>query len=83
LAKEWPEGLDDEVSRIAGLRVDIEGAAMEWTAAEAAEAAGDMPKALEHYLDAERFYAGWKDGKARIERLRQAIARGAAGGNGG
>lgn len=83
LAKDWPAGLADEVSRIAGLRVDIEGATSEWADAEAAEAAGDLPKALQHYLDAERFYAGWKDGKARIERLRAAIARGAAGGNGG
>jgi tetratricopeptide (TPR) repeat protein len=80
LAQEWPAGLDDEVARIAGLRVDIEGATKEWAAAEAAEAAGDLPKALEHYLDAERFYAGWKDGKERIARLRAAIAASGSGG---
>jgi tetratricopeptide (TPR) repeat protein len=84
LVKDWPDGLEDEVARVAGLRVDIEGATKEWEAAEAAEAAGELPKALEHYLDAERFYPGWKDGKARIERLRAAIGQTpAAGANSG
>ena len=84
LVKDWPDGLEDEVARVAGLRVDIEGATKEWEAAEAAEAAGELPKALEHYLDSERFYPGWKDGKARIERLRATLGQTpAAGANSG
>ena len=83
LAKDWPEGFQDEKVRMVGLKVDIDGAAAEWAAAEAAEAAGDLPKALDHYLNSEQFYAGWKDGKARIARLRDAIKPPAGGGSGG
>jgi hypothetical protein len=82
LAKDWPEGFADEKVRIDGLTIDIEGAKTEWAAAEAAEAAGNLPQALDHYLNSERFYAGWKDGKARIARLRAAIQP-PAGGNQG
>ncbi len=74
LAKDWPAGQADEKARIENLRIDIEGAQKAWIDAEAAEAAGDLQKALEHYSDAERFYPNWKDGKARIARLRAAIA---------
>jgi hypothetical protein len=74
LVKDWPAGLSDEKARVENLRIDIDGAQKAWIDAEAAEAAGDQPKALEHYLDAERFYPGWKDGKARIARLRAVIA---------
>jgi tetratricopeptide (TPR) repeat protein len=73
LTKDWPEGFEDEVARIGSLRTDIDGAAKSWTEAEAAEAAGDLPKALELYLDSERYYPGWKDGKERIARLRAVI----------
>ncbi len=75
LAKDWPEGMSDEKARIDALRTDVDGAAKEWAEAEAAEAAKDLPKAIEHYLAAEAFYPGWKDGKARIERLRASIAK--------
>lgn len=75
LEKDWPEGLSDEKVRIDALRVDLDGAAKEWAAAEAAEAAKDLPKALEHYVATEAFYPGWKDVKARIQRLRDEIAR--------
>lgn len=81
LAKDWPDGLSDEKARIDSLRVDIDGATKEWAEAEAAEAAGDLPKALEHYENSERFYAGWKDGKERIATLRAKI--GGQNGNGG
>jgi tetratricopeptide (TPR) repeat protein len=74
LAADYPEGLRDLEARLAGLRVDVKGAGDEWAAAEAAEAAGDLEKALEHYRGAETYYAGWKDGKARIQRLEAAIA---------
>ena len=74
LAADYPEGLLDVVARVSGLRVDVQGASDEWAAAEAAEAAGDLEKALEHYRGAETYYAGWKDGKARIKRLEAAIA---------
>ena len=78
LTKDWPEGFSDERARIDGLRVDLQGAATEWAAAEAAETAGELEKALEHYRAAETYYAGWKDGKARIQRLQDAIAKKAA-----
>ncbi len=83
LSKEWPEGLSDEKARIDGLRIDVDNAQKEWTDAEAAETAGDLAKAVEHYQNAERFYAGWKDGKARIERLLLAIVKAAGGASGG
>ena len=74
LSKDWPDGLEDEQARVSALRVDVEGAATEWAAAEAAEQAGDLPAALDHYINAERFYAEWRNGEAEIERLRQLIA---------
>jgi tetratricopeptide (TPR) repeat protein len=80
LHKQWPDGIDDEQARIEGLRADIDGANREWAAAEAAEAAGDAAKALEHYRDAERFYPGFRDAKARIERLRATVEPPAGGG---
>jgi tetratricopeptide (TPR) repeat protein len=73
LHKQWPDGIEDEQARIEGLRADVDGANREWAEAEAAEAAGDAAKAIEHYRTAERFYPGFKDAKARIERLRAAV----------
>lgn len=70
LAKNWPEGLLDEQARVEGLRSDIEAAAKEWQAGEAAEAAGELQKALEHFLASERFYGAYRDAKARIQALR-------------
>ncbi len=83
LAKDWPEGLSDEQARVSALRGDIEGAGKEWTDAEAAEAASDLPKALDHYTNSERYYPNWRDGKARIVRLREAIAKPPGGGENG
>ena len=86
LAEQWPDGFEDEAARIDALRVDIQGAQEEWQAALDAEAAGDLEKALDHFVNAERFYEQWRDGEAQIERLRAAIAeRGAeaSGGEGG
>ncbi|MBL8730029.1 MAG: hypothetical protein JNM25_16510 [Planctomycetes bacterium] len=80
LAKEWPEGFSDEAARIEGLKLDVDTATAEWAAAEAAEQAGDAAGALLHYETALQFYPSWKDGEARIERLKQAI--GAGGGDG-
>lgn len=74
--KAWPDGLRDEAARADALRVDIDGAAAEWAAASAAEAAGNLAEALEHYKNAERFYPGWKDGKDRIAALEAKIASG-------
>ena len=70
----WPEGLVDEQARIVGLKLDVDSAKAAWAAAEQAEAAGDLEKALSQYETAERFYAEWRDGEAHIERLRKAIA---------
>ncbi|HEU4419147.1 MAG TPA: hypothetical protein VFT55_09430, partial [Planctomycetota bacterium] len=81
LSKDWPDGFSDEKARIEGLRYDVENAQKEWAEAETAETAGDLPKALEHYRNSERFYAGMKDGAVRIERLQAAIR--AAGGTSG
>ena len=75
IAADFPDGLKDEKAHIVGLKADLDGAAKEWAAAEAAEAAGDLPKALEHYKNSERFYSTWKDAKARIERLTEEIAK--------
>lgn len=74
LVKEWPAGLEDEAARVDGLKFDVDSAKTEWQAAEEAEAAGDLVKALDHYLTAERFYSEWRDGEAHIARLRKAIA---------
>jgi tetratricopeptide (TPR) repeat protein len=79
LGKDWPNGLLDELVRIEGLRGDIANATSEWTAAEAAEAGGDVAAAIEHYAASERYYPGWKDGKARIERLRAKLPAPAEG----
>ncbi len=82
LAKNWPDGVSDERARIDSLRVDIDGANVEWALGEAAEGAGDLPKALEHYRNAERYYPGFKDAAQRIERLKAATAPPAPAGSG-
>jgi tetratricopeptide (TPR) repeat protein len=83
LAAKWPDGFEDEAARIDALRVDIQGAREEWQAALDAENAGDLEKALDHFVNAERFYEQWRDGEAQIERLRAAIAARAAEAGGG
>jgi len=84
LAKKWPDGFEDEAARIDALRIDIEGAETEWQAAVDAEAAGDLEKALDHFINAESYYEQWRDGEVHIERLKKAIAEkaGATGGEG-
>ena len=74
IQKDWPDGLVDEKARIEGLRIDIAGATAEWEAAEFAEKANDPAKALSHYEAAMQYYPGWKDGPARVQRLRQQVA---------
>jgi tetratricopeptide (TPR) repeat protein len=74
LTTRWPDGFSDEKARIDGLRSDIDLAEQEWAAGEAAETAGDLPKALEHFLASERYYADFKDAKGRITSLRAKIA---------
>lgn len=78
LSKGWPDGFEDVKARIDGLRSDIDLAEKEWAAAVAAEAAGDLQKALEHFLTAERYYAGLENVKARITSLRERLAAAAA-----
>lgn len=80
MGAKWPEGLRDEKARIDGLRTDIEGAEKEWAVAEAAEAAGELAEALDHYQVSERFYAEYKNAKARIADLKARIAAAATGG---
>jgi tetratricopeptide (TPR) repeat protein len=74
LAAKWPDGLEDEKTRIGALRSDIDNATKELAAGEAAEARGELKEALGHYVTAETFYPGWKDLRERIERLRKALA---------
>lgn len=75
LAAKWPAGVKDEKARIEGLRTDITGAETEWAAAEAAEAKGDLPGALDHYEASFRYYGEMKDAKDRIARLRAQLAK--------
>ncbi|HEB52606.1 MAG TPA: hypothetical protein ENI87_05040 [bacterium] len=79
LAEKYPDGVEDEQARIAALKVDIEGAKVEWRLAEEAEQAGDLEKALGHYQSAEAYYPEWRDGERHIERLKRAIAQRKAG----
>lgn len=74
LAEDNPEGVKDEQVRIESLRVDIEGASQEWQAALEAEQAGRLEDALDHYVNAERFYPLWREGEKEIERLRRVLA---------
>ena len=80
LSKGWPEGFLDEKARIDGLRSDIDMAEKEWAAAEAAEAAGELKQALEHFLASEQYYPEWKNGKERIASLRARLAAAGAPG---
>jgi len=79
LSKNWPAGLQDEQARIEGLRADIDSAAKEWAAAEAAEAAGDLGKALEHYLASAQYYAEFKNARHRIASVRERLPAGSTG----
>lgn len=74
LHKDWPKGLADEEARIISLKTDIDGAAAAWSEAEAAEAAGDLQKAIDAYETSERYCAGWRDAKDRVARLRAKLA---------
>ncbi|MFK7740863.1 MAG: hypothetical protein AB8H80_11125 [Planctomycetota bacterium] len=74
LMEKWPAGVEDEKARAASLEVDVEGAKEEWRLAEEAEAAGKLEEALDHFVNAERFFASWRDGEVQIERLKKAIA---------
>jgi hypothetical protein len=72
LAAEFPAGVSDEAARIVGLKADIDGWGKHWSAADAAEQAGDLDKALEEGLEAQRYYAS-PEGKDRLAKLRAAI----------
>lgn len=72
LAAEFPAGVEDEAARIVGLKADIDGWGKHWSAADAAEQAGELDKALEEGLEAQRYYAS-PEGKERLAKLRAAI----------
>lgn len=80
----YPEGLSEEKARAVALQVDVEGWARHWSAADGAEAQGDLDKAVEEGMQAQRYYAH-PEGKARLDKLRAAAAakKAAAGGNAG
>ena len=70
LAEDWPEGLSDEQAHIEGLQTDIAAAQSEWDLAVAAEEAGEIEQAIEHYEASQGAYARLADAEARLERLR-------------
>ncbi|MCA8951483.1 MAG: hypothetical protein KDE27_18390 [Planctomycetes bacterium] len=78
LAEAWPEGLDDEKQRVELLSSDIASAKTEWDAAVAAEAAGELEQALEHYRSSKLFYARLADADERIAALEAKLAAGKA-----
>lgn len=73
LAAAFPEGVSDEKARIDGLKADVAGWGKHWSAADAAEQQGDLDKALEEGMEAQRYYAS-PEGKERLAKLRAAIA---------
>ncbi|MBM4059955.1 MAG: hypothetical protein FJ265_02515 [Planctomycetes bacterium] len=74
LVQKWPDGIADEKARIEGLRADIDGAAREWEAGEAAEGKNDLPGAIEHFRASFQYYADFRNAKERIAQLQARIA---------
>ena len=83
LAKDWPDGLADEKTRLGALRSDIDAAAREWAAAEAAAQAGKDAEAIEHYEAVEIYYPGWRETKVKIAALKAKQRPQGGGDNGG
>lgn len=79
LGKDWPEGFSDEKARIDSLKNDIDMAGKEYAAGEAAEAAGNLAEAVEHFAASDRYYGKMKDAKARAVALREKLAKKADG----
>jgi tetratricopeptide (TPR) repeat protein len=73
LVATFPEGVSDEKARVDGLKADVAGWGKHWAAADVAEQAGELEKALEEGLEAQRYYAS-PEGKERLAKLRAAIA---------
>ncbi|MCA8963599.1 MAG: hypothetical protein H6838_04445 [Planctomycetes bacterium] len=82
IRSDFPDGLRDEAARADALRIDVDGAKTEWDAAVAAEAAGNLAEALEHYKAAERYYPGWQDGKDRIAKIEAKLSAASGGAEG-
>ncbi|MGE3174419.1 MAG: hypothetical protein AB7O97_17445 [Planctomycetota bacterium] len=80
LSAEWPDGLEDERTRIGALRSDIAGAEKAYTAGVAAQERGDLADALDQFRTARTYYEGFKDVAQRIEQLQAELER--AGGDG-
>ena len=80
LSADWPDGLEDEKERIEGLQSDIASAKKEWELAVAAEQAGKLAEAIEHYEASHGFYARLGDAEERIARLRAQMESGTGGG---
>ncbi|MFO1076731.1 MAG: hypothetical protein U1E73_03285 [Planctomycetota bacterium] len=75
MATGWPEGFDDEKARIDGLRTDVAAAEQEYAAGVAAEDAGKLEEAIEHFAASERYYGKLRDAKARLTQLREKLAK--------
>ncbi len=74
MAAEWPDGLEDEQTRIGALRSDIDGAVKAYAAGEAAEAQGDAAAALDQFKTARTYYARYRDVAERIARIEAKLA---------
>ena len=74
IAKAWPDGLDDEATRIDALRVDIQAAEAAYAAGDAAEQKGELAAALEQFKTARTYYAKLRDVAQRIEQIEKKLA---------
>lgn len=82
MMQEWPEGLDDEKTRMDALRVDISAAESAYAAGDAAEQRGEFANALEQFKTARTYYAKYRDVAARIAAVEAKMAPPAGGGSG-
>ncbi len=83
LVVDWPEGLDDEKTRIEALHIDIDAAVAAYAAGAEAEQRGDHAVALEQFKTARTYYAKYRDVAARIAAIEAKLAQPASEGAGG
>jgi tetratricopeptide (TPR) repeat protein len=74
LLADWPEGLDDEKTRIESLRLDIQAAEVAYAAGVEAEQKGELAVALEHFKTARTYYAKLRDVATRIAAIEAKMA---------
>lgn len=79
---DWPEGLDDEKTRVEALHIDVNAAIAAYEAGDAAEKKGDLAAALEQFKTARTYYAKLRDVAARIAAVEAKLAPPAGEGSG-